>query len=468
MRTAPRALRSRLLPALVASLAAAASATAQVSLSAVTVASGLTKPTYLAAPPGDSTRMMVTEQRGIVKLIKNGALQATPFLNIDAEVPELTYSGMLGLAFHPDYAANGRFYVFHTTGPVNNMTIWIVEYQRSAGNPDVADPATKKVIFKLTSPAPTAHHLGGWIGFGPDGYLYVPLGDGGTTGDAQGGVRSQSLSSLWGKILRIDVNGDDFPADAERNYAIPADNPFVGAVGEDEIWARGMRNPYRASFDRETGDLWVGDVGGTQREELDVFTTLDAGANGGWNCMEGNLCTTNANCSCPSANLKPPFHEYLHSVGLCITGGVRYRGCAMPSFKGAYFFGDYQNNKAFSLKVVNGLPSAFTTITAQLGNPTTPVAFCEDAAGEILMVLHTPGLVRRIVQVPAMPDADGSGVADVCEGYALGDLNADGVVNGGDLGILLGAWSTQGPLGDLNYDSKVDGGDLGILIANWT
>ena len=209
----------------------------------------------VAFAPGDDARLFVIEQRGIVKLIKNGVLQSTAFLNIDTVVPEQTYSGLLGIVFHPNYAANGRFFLFHTTGATAAITVWLVEYTRSAANPDIADATSRRVMFKLATPSTQGYHLGGSPLFGADGLLYLPLGDGGYTGDPAGGTRSQSLSSLWGKVLRIDIDGDDFPADAEANYHIPAGNPYAGGVATDDaIFARGLRNPFRCSIDRATGN----------------------------------------------------------------------------------------------------------------------------------------------------------------------------------------------------------------------
>jgi glucose/arabinose dehydrogenase len=437
-------------------------------LTTQTVATGLTKPTFLTSAPGDASRLFVTEQRGLIKLIKDGVLQGTPFLNIDAQVPEQTYSGMLGLAFHPDYQANGKFYVHHTTGPTNNITVWIKEFSAVPGNPDLADPSSGKVILKVTSPAAQGFHIGGWIGFGPDGYLYIPLGDGGFTGDAQGPARSQNLvGQWWGKILRVDVDGDDFPADPNRNYAIPPDNPFVGVTGDDEIWFRGLRNPFRASFDRVTGDLYVADVGGTQREEIDVLSAKSAGGNGGWNCMEGLLCTSNGNCSCPSPTLTLPIYDYTHAVGQSITGGVVYRGCAMPSLQGTYFYADYQANKAWSFVWDGSAVTQFTNRSTQFGNPNTPVAIGEDHDGEMYLVLHIAGQIKKIVPSVAPPDADGDGIPDTCEPI-LGDLNGDGTVNAADLSILLAAWGTADPAADLDDDGVVGSADLTILLAAWS
>ncbi len=442
-------------------------ATAQ-TLTTQTVATGLNHPMFITSAPGDPTRLFVVEQRGIIRLIKNGTLVAAPFLNIDAQVPEQTYSGMFGLAFHPDYQKNGKFYVHHTTGTSSAITVWIKEFTAVSGNPDLADPSSGKVILKVASPSSQAFHLGGWIGFGPDGYLYIPLGDGGYTGDPQGPPRSQNLvGQLWGKLLRIDVNGDDFPADANRNYMIPADNPFVGIAGDDEIYFRGLRNPFRASFDRLNGWLYVGDVGGTAREEIDVLTPASAGGNGGWNCTEGFLCTSNANCACPSPSLTAPIYDYNHTVGQSITGGTVYRGCAMPDLDGTYFFADYQANKVFSLRWDGSAVTEFTNRTAQLGTPVGVVAIGEDLSGELYLVLHTSGQIKRIVPTVPPPDANGNGIPDTCEPLNPADINGDGHVDGTDLSILLGAWGSNSSLADLNHDGVVDSADLAILLGAW-
>ncbi|MDZ4828947.1 MAG: PQQ-dependent sugar dehydrogenase [Phycisphaerae bacterium] len=456
--------------ATLAILALAAAAPAQ-TLTVQTIATGLVKPTYITHAPGDAHRLFVTEQRGVVKLIKDGVLQTDAFLDINTQVPEQTYSGMLGIAFHPDYATNRKFYVHHTTGVSSAIAVWIKEFTAVEGSPDKADPTSSKTILKLSSPASQAFHLGGWIGFGPDGYLYIPLGDGGYTGDPQGPPRSQNIvGQWWGKILRVDVNGDDFPDDANRNYAVPPSNPFVGVEGDDEIWMRGLRNPFRASFDRANGWLYVADVGGTQREEIDVLLPTDAGANGGWNCTEGFLCTSNANCSCPSPLLKAPIYDYNHTVGQSITGGAVYRGCAMPWLQGTYIYADYQANKAFSFVWDGTTVTGFKNRTAELGSPTTPVAIGEDLAGELYLVLHTSGQVKKIVPAIAPPDADGDGIPDSCE-LSPADLNGDGHVDGADMSILLGAWGPvrkgTTPPADIDLDGLVGSSDLAILLGAW-
>ena len=457
--------------ALALSVAVAPSAHAQ-TITHQLVATGLVSPMQTASVPGDVTRLMVVEQRGTIKLIKDGVLLTTPFLNIDTLVPNQTYGGMFGMAFHPNYAKNGKFYVHHTTGATSAITVWIAEYTRGA-NPDVIDTATRKVIFSITSPSTQAFHLGGSLCFGADGLLYIPLGDGGFTGETAGPQRAQAITGAtanFGKVLRLDINGDDFPADANKNYHIPAGNPYIGVTGEDEIFVRGMRNPFRASFDSATGVLWMGDVGGTQREEIDVLDpSTDAGVNYGWNCAEGFLCTTNANCTCGAA-LRAPAYDYAHTLGLSITGGTVYRGCAMPAFESHYFFADYQNNKIFSgvVTVENKLTNVVERTSQFSGGTSTITSICAGADGELYITNHTPGTVRKIVQNPAPADKNGNGVPDVCEPQSNPyDLDGDGTVGGGDLSILLNAWGQAGGMADVDGSGTVDAADLTIILNNW-
>jgi glucose/arabinose dehydrogenase len=319
------------------------------------VATGLDVATYIASPPDDASRLFVTQQNGEIRVVEDGMLLATPFLDIANLVPNETFNGLLGIAFHPSYAKNGHFYLHHPRGAGASDRITIARYTAS-DDPNVADPTSREEIMVLPYPATPGHHVGGWIGFGPDGYLYVPLGDGNTTGgEAGGGARAQSLDSPWGKVLRIDVNGDDFPDDDDRDYAIPAHNPFVGAGGNEAVWSLGLRQPYRASFDRETGDFWIADVGLFAREEIDFQPASSTGGeNYGWNCAEGDLCTSNGNCSCQTGELTAPIIDYTHAFGCSLSGGAVYRGSAIPDLAGTYFYADYCSNRIWSLRYENG------------------------------------------------------------------------------------------------------------------
>lgn len=333
----------------------------------VRVGSGFNRPVFAASPKGDRERLFVLEQHtGEIKILflNSGAVAPTPFLTVPG-LSKGNEQGLLGLAFDPNYATNGHFYVnFNdTTG-----TSEIRRYQVSATNPDVADAASALTILRI--PQPQINHNGGWIGFGPDGYLYVSVGDGGSAYDSGNGHTPDSgnaqdiTDNLLGKILRLDVNGDDFPADPQRNYAIPPGNPFVGVTGDDEIWAYGLRNPWRCSFDRATGDLYIGDVGQSTREEIDVQPSGSSGGeNYGWRLREGSIETPSVGVG----GLKPPgaidpVYDYSHGTGalqgFSITGGYVYRG-PVASLYGAYFFADAVNPRIWSFRYDGSDPMSF-------------------------------------------------------------------------------------------------------------
>jgi glucose/arabinose dehydrogenase len=347
------------------------------------VSAGFTFPVYLTAPPTDSTRLFVVEKTGRIRIVRNDTLLATPFLDLASLVSGRSEQGLLSMAFHPQYAANRSFYVDYTDTQGNSR---IVRYQRSAANPDLADPTSATLI--LTVAQPYANHNGGLIAFGPDGKLYVGLGDGGSGGDPEN--RAQNLDSLLGKLLRIDV-------DAGSPYAIPADNPFVGtANARGEIWAYGLRNPWRFSFDRTTGDLYIGDVGQGAREEVDVHPAGSAaGLNYGWNVMEGTICYNAATCS--TAGLTLPVLDYPHTGGACsITGGYVYRGARLPILAGRYLYADYCAGWVRSLTFAGGQATDLMDWSADLAPGGSVTSFGEDAAGE-LYILTQGGAIYRIV-----------------------------------------------------------------------
>jgi glucose/arabinose dehydrogenase len=393
-------------------LTAAAIVTASVHavpLKTVRVAQLLNFPIYATSPPGDVQRLFIVEQAGKIKILKNGTLLTRPFLDIVSQVnsgePE---QGLLGLAFPPDYATSGYFYVYFTawTGP------WFSAFRRFkvSSIPDSADASTIHRILDVTQPQ--TNHNGGHIAFGPDGFLWIGLGDGGA-----GGGPAQDGNSLLGKMLRIDVNADDFPADTTRNYAIPDDNPFVGdPLVRDEIWAMGLRNPYRWSFDRLTEDLIIGDVGQLSWEELDFQpASSNGGENYGWPLMEGNHCfNPPENCDDGNPVLTYPIHEYGHippAPCWSITGGYVYRGQAMPALQGTYFFADYCLAKIWTAHVFDGGIADTTDRTLELDPPDANIsnvaAFAEDAAGELYIVERASitGEVFKIVPNPAAVDA---------------------------------------------------------------
>jgi glucose/arabinose dehydrogenase len=349
----------------------------------VEVASGLSSPLYLTAPPGDADRLFIVEKGGTIRIVKGGSLLPTAFLDIRALVSTGSEQGLLGLAFDPDYATNGRFAVHYTDLAGNTRVSTFVP---SAGDPDRADPGSEQLV--LTADQPFDNHNGGQLVFGPDGYLYLGLGDGGSGGDPQG--RGQDLTDLLGSILRLDVR-------TATPYAIPADNPFAGRTdARPEVWSYGLRNPWRFSFDRTTGDLYVGDVGQGAWEEVDVSPAAEGAGkavNFGWNTMEGRHCFGTNNCD--QTGLALPVLEYDHDQGCSITGGYVYRGTAIPEVRGHYFYGDYCGGWVRSFRYQGGA-AVDQAQWPSLAPGGSILSFGEDAAGE-LYVMSSDGRVFRIV-----------------------------------------------------------------------
>jgi glucose/arabinose dehydrogenase len=346
------------------------------------VASGLSVPLYLTAPAGDA-RLFIAEKGGAIRIVKDGALLPAPFLNLADRVSTGDEQGLLGLAFDPAYATTGRFVVHYTDGSGNTV---VSMFQVSAGDPDLADPASESVILSVEQPF--ANHNGGQILFGPDGMLYIGLGDGGSEGDPGG--RGQSVADLLGDILRVDVAGG-------ADYTVPPDNPFVGqADARPEIWSYGLRNPWRFSFDPATGDLYIADVGQNAWEEVDVVTAAGGagrGTNFGWNVTEGTHCYATAACD-PSAFTLPVL-EYSHREGCSITGGFVYRGAAIPALQGHYFYADYCRGWVRSFRLEDG-QAVEPQQWAALAPGGSITSFGQDAAGE-LYILTAAGSVSRIV-----------------------------------------------------------------------
>lgn len=343
-------------------------------------------------------RMLVVERAGRVRILNpaSGAIAPTPFLDITGQTTTDGERGLLGLALAPDFAASGTFYIYMTNSAGN---IEIRRYRTLAGNRDQADPASADAILTIPHTAANNHN-GGWIEFGPDGLLYLAVGDGGAGQSAN----AQNRNVLLGKVLRIDPASDAFPGDAARDYAIPAGNPFASGGGSPEIWAYGLRNPFRASFDSATGNLWIGDVGEGAREEVDLMRPGDAGANFGWNVVEGTLGT-------PQAGFVPPVAEYGHGSGPrqgnAITGGRVYRG-PIEALRGQYIFADFISNNIWSVPVSaislgQTVPSSSFVLrnadfTPNAGTIGSIAAFGVDAAGN-LYIVDLGGEVFRIEPV---------------------------------------------------------------------
>ena len=344
------------------------------------VTSGLSSPVYLTAPTGDTARLFVVEQSGQIRVVQHGQLLPAAFLDIHTRLVSGGEQGLLSVAFHPNYATNGYFYVNYTD--LNGDTR-VERYTVSAADSNLADTATHKLIIFI--PQPYTNHNGGLVMFGPDRMLYIGMGDGGSGGDPQN--RAQSPDSLLGKLLRIDVDGGD-------PYAIPAGNPFATTGGAKEIWALGLRNPWRFAFDRSAGLLYIGDVGQGAWEEVDVQPASQGGLNYGWRIMEGAHCYNPANCS--SAGLVLPAVEYDHSNGQCaIIGGFVYRGTRFPALAGQYFYADLCAGWVRSFSYAGGTVTGQTSWNLDL-SPGSPLSFGEDARGELYLL--TGGGVYRIAQ----------------------------------------------------------------------
>jgi glucose/arabinose dehydrogenase len=346
------------------------------SLRVVPVATGLSSPVFLTAPPGDS-RQFVVEQTGRIRVIKGGQLLVTPYLDIASKITCCDERGLLGLAFHPNFAANGFFYVNYTGAGGHT----VIERYRASPASDVADAASAFLVLGVEQPF--ANHNGGMLAFGPDGMLWIGTGDGGDAGDPQN--NGQTLTTLLGKMLRIDVN--------RAPYGIPADNPFAtSTTNRREIWSWGLRNPWRYSFDRVSLELFVADVGQNAWEEVHVVPYTRASVNYGWKIMEGTRCYSAPTCN--QTGLDIPVHEYGHTDGNCsITGGYVYRGAAIPGILGRYFYSDYCTGFLRSFRRANGQTvEHMEWDVGDLGNVTS---FGEDSAAE-LYILSTNGTVYRL------------------------------------------------------------------------
>jgi len=457
-------------------------------------------PTFLTQAPGDADRLFFTERDGRIRVVLDGELQAAPFVDLSSIVDSGGPEGSLGgLAFHPDYQGNGLFYVAYTNLDSDSV---LAELAVTA-DPNLADFASLRILLTFAELGPT-HNIG-WIAFGPDGYLYVAKGDGGNN---TAGVFAQDIESLFGKILRLDPCNDDFPADPDRNYAIPPTNPFVGVAGRDEIWALGLRNPWRCSFDRGTGDLWISDVGQSSWEEISFQPASSSGGeNYGWNCMEGSSCHLTG-CTCNDPTLRNPVYEYDHGTGCAVIGGYVYRGSAIPALQGLYLFADICAGKVWAYDINDG------TAVQVLANA-SPFSFGEDLDGELYLL--TTFNIRKIVFVDCnfndvpdeqdiagltsldcnldsipdecqldcngnsipddcdiadgtSPDDNGNGIPDECDEQA--DFDGDGVVGITDMLYLLSVWGNcpappaECPA-DLNGDGVVGINDFLLLLARW-
>ena len=354
------------------------------SLRLQTVTAVLSSPVFLTAPTGDVGRLFIVEQGGLIRILNSldGTPRATPFLDVAGLIVTGGEQGLLGMAFDPNYAGNGRFYIYYTNTAGD---IVIARYGVST-NPDIANAGAQAILKTIAHPT-NQNHNGGMLAFGPDGCLYAGIGDGGGSGDPNG--HAQNTNSLLGKILRLDP---------ETGSACGTDNPFAnGTGGAPEVWSFGLRNPWRFSFDRSTGVLYIGDVGQDQREEVDAVVGPNAGqgVNFGWNIMEGFACF-NPPSGCNSSGLTPPILDYSQDAGACsVTGGYVYRGTLNPAVNGSYFYADYCAGFVRSFQLQGGRPSSQNTwpLLSPGGQITS---FGEDARGELYILTQTGGLSRIV------------------------------------------------------------------------
>ena len=354
-----------------------------VAISLQVVASGLSVPLDLEQPNDGSGRLFVVEQRGTIKIVQNSALLPQPFLDISNKVIFQGEMGLLGLTFHPAFQANGKFYVNYVRNAGGQFQSVIAEYQVSGANPNQANPSSERILLTIDQVNNFPNHKAGQLAFGPDGFLYFGLGDGGGEGDPL--RHGQNTQTLLGKMMRIDVNNSG----ATTPYAIPADNPFAGGGGLPEIYAIGFRNPWRFSFDRSSGRLFVADVGQDSFEEIDIVTK---GGNYGWNTMEGDHCFNPAS-NCNMAGLTLPIVEIPHPEGEAVIGGFVYHGTALAGMQGRYIFGDL-NGQIWSL--TENPPNTFTrTLILKPGFNIS--SFGQDSAGELYVVDISGGRVLKLV-----------------------------------------------------------------------
>lgn len=348
---------------------------------------GFSSPLDVANAGDGSGRLFVVEQGGRIRVVRDGAILSPPFLDISDRITSGGERGLLGLTFHPDYPADRRFFVDYTDRDGGTV---IAQYTVSAADPNVADPASETILLHIEQPY--SNHNGGAVEFGPDGMLYVAMGDGGSAGDPQG--NGQNLDTLLAKILRIDVAG---PGPNGAPYRIPADNPFVATVGaRPEIWLTGLRNPWRMRFDRSTGDLWIGDVGQGAWEEIDVARAGTSGQDYGWNRMEGFHCYEPSS-GCDQTGLTLPITEYGHDNGCAVIGGVVVRDARQGLLDGGYLFGDDCSDNLWLIDPA-GDEQREPTRVAQMGRSLSSIGEGEDGTvyatslgtGELLR-LSAPG-----------------------------------------------------------------------------
>jgi glucose/arabinose dehydrogenase len=352
-------------------------------LTLLTVKTGMNYPVDLVSPPADTARLFIVEKGGTIRILKSGVLLGTPFLDVSSLVSTGGEQGLLSMAFAPDFATSRRFYISYTNVAGDSR---IVRYHVASASDDVAVPTPDDVVLAVDQP--DDNHNGGLIAFGPDRMLWIGLGDGGGGNDTYG--NGQSTDDLLGSMLRIDVSG-------ASGYTIPPGNPYTAAADRHELWNIGLRNPWRWSFDRLTGDLYIGDVGQDTREEVDVAPAAlgrAPGANYGWPITEGTICRPPTS-GCDRSGLTAPVLDYSHADGCTIVGGYVYRGAAIAALRGVYFYADYCAHTVHSFRLAGGTPTQLTDWPS-LDPGAEITSFGEDARGEIYILTDVGGVYRIV------------------------------------------------------------------------
>jgi glucose/arabinose dehydrogenase len=356
----------------------------------VSVATGFTNPLDIQQPPGDSSRLFVVEQAGRIKIIQNGTVLSAPYLDVSSELVSGGEEGLLGLAFHPGFANNGCFYVNYTSTKNGKLQTFISEFRATSALANTVNTTSEQNLFTVDQPE--ANHNGGGLAFGNDGFLYIGLGDGGGGGDQHGTIgNGQDLTTRLGKMLRISVT-------CNGAFTVPTDNPFVtSATAAKEIWLYGLRNPFRFSFDKNTGNLWIGDVGQDSFEEVDMVTPAQKGSNMGWRCKEGTH-PFNMTANCQGQTFLDPIFDYDHTQGDdTVIGGHVYHGTNIAALAGNFVVGDFISGRIWSL-AQNSQGQWVRTFLVNSG-ANNLAAFGQDSAGELYAAQYAAGAVVRLHQV---------------------------------------------------------------------